>query len=70
MPDSEAVKLLISFYKLHFLGTKFSKKMLKIDLNEDPSKYQQAMEADDDLANVSDDQLVADTSGADDTEDG
>ena len=39
-------------------------------MNEDPSKYQQVIEADDDLANVSDDQLVADTSGADDTEDG
>jgi len=32
LPDNEAVKLLIYFYKLHFLGTQFSKKMLKIDL--------------------------------------
>jgi hypothetical protein len=32
LSDNEAVKLLIYFYKLHFLGTQFSKKMLKIDL--------------------------------------
>lgn len=32
LPDADAVSLFINFYKLLFLGTKFSKRMLKIDV--------------------------------------
>ena len=32
LPDADAVQLFINFYKLLFLGSKFSKRMLKIDV--------------------------------------
>ena len=34
IPDIEVIGLFISFYKLLFLGSKFSKKMLKINLSK------------------------------------
>jgi len=35
IPDNEAIGLFINFYKLLFLGSEFSKKMLKIQLEKD-----------------------------------
>lgn len=38
LPDQEAVILFLHFYKLVFLGTKFTEKVLQIKLQNQPEK--------------------------------
>jgi hypothetical protein len=70
IPDTEVISLFIQFYKLMFLGTRFSKKMLKImvDKNAKDPNDQLIMEksskagSDDEGAITSDGAFINDTS--------
>ena len=71
LPDNDAVTLFVHFYKLLFLGTKFSRRMLKVDVGvEQLPKVLQKLSAesmtDDDSAFS--DSLILDTSDAPDNE--